>query len=373
MNKQYFEAIATLVGTVIGAGVLGLPYVIAQSGVLIGLIHILILGIGVLFINLYIAEISLRTKKKHQLVGYAEKYIGKYGKLFMTLATIIGVYGALIAYLIGEGESLRALFSINATTAMLGFFILMGFLIYKGLNIIERWELTLSGLMIIIIFIIIFFGIPSINFSNLTSVNYSKFFLPYGVILFSFIGAIAIPEMKETLIKQKKKLKSAVIIGSLIPITIYAIFAIVTVGVSGLSTSQIATIGLGKVLGTHMVILGNLFAIFSMATSFLALGLGLQWMYQFDFGMKKSRAFILTMTIPLIIVLLKFTNFIQALGITGAIAGGIEGIIIVIMFHKARKLGERKPEFQVKTNKFISGILITIFIGGIIYTLFNFL
>ncbi|MEK6816901.1 MAG: aromatic amino acid transport family protein, partial [Nanoarchaeota archaeon] len=66
MDRKYLEAIATLVGTIIGAGVLGIPYVVAKSGIKIGLVHILLLGIAILFINLYVAEISLRTKKTHQ-------------------------------------------------------------------------------------------------------------------------------------------------------------------------------------------------------------------------------------------------------------------------------------------------------------------
>ncbi|RME54433.1 hypothetical protein D6777_03850 [Candidatus Woesearchaeota archaeon] len=368
MNKQYFEAVAILVGTIIGAGVLGIPYVVAQSGIVIGLAHLILLGVAVLFINLYVAEISLRTKKKYQLVKYAEKYTGKVGKWLMTFAMVVGIYGALIAYIIGEGQSLSALFGLDSTIAMLSFFVIMSILIYLGLNIIESWELILGIIMLGILMLIIFLSLPHAKFENLLNINLHNLFLPYGVILFSFIGAMAIPEMKETLKHHKNKLKNAIILGSLIPIVSYILFVIVSVAVTGINTEQIATIGLGKAIGTHMILLGNLFAIFSMATSFLALGLGLQWMYTYDFGLKKNLSFILTISLPLFVVLLNLTSFVQALSITGAIAGGIEGIVIVFMLHNARKKGERKPEFTVKTNKVISTILATLFILGIIYT-----
>ena len=104
---------------------------------------------------------------------------------------------------------------------------------------------------------------------------------------------------------------------------------------------------------------------------FLALGLGIKWRYEYDFGVNKLLAFVLTLIIPLGIVLAKLTGFVQVLGISGALAGGTEGIIIVLMLHKARKLSERKPEFKVKTSVLISGLLIAMFIGGIIYTLLN--
>ena len=109
-QKLFWEAIATMVGTIIGAGVLGLPYVVSQAGFLTGMITILGVGLVVLLLYLYLGETVLRTKGFHQLTGYAEKYLGKWGKGLMTFAMVFGTYGALIAYLIGEGEALAAIF-----------------------------------------------------------------------------------------------------------------------------------------------------------------------------------------------------------------------------------------------------------------------
>ena len=61
-------------------------------------------------------------------------------------------------------------------------------------------------------------------------------------------------------------------------------------------------------------------------------------------------------------------DFIKTIGIAGAVAGGIDGILIVLMFHKAKKLGDRKPEYIVKPNLIISVLLIIVFVIGIIYS-----
>ena len=53
------------------------------------------------------------------------------------------------------------------------------------------------------------------------------------------------------------------------------------------AATEIATIGLGKVLGTYFNIFGNLFAIFAMATGFLALGVALKEMYEYDYNINK--------------------------------------------------------------------------------------
>src|SRR3990172_1958148 len=106
MVDSKFAALAVLLGTIIGAGILGIPYVVSKSGFAIGVVHILLIGIIMAIIMLYLGEIVLRTRTTHQLPGYAEKYLGQSGKKIMLAAMAFGIFSALIAYLIGEGRSI---------------------------------------------------------------------------------------------------------------------------------------------------------------------------------------------------------------------------------------------------------------------------
>ena len=110
MNSKFYSAVATLMGCVLGAGILGIPFVVSKAGFSIGLFWIILLGLAVLLINLYMGEIILRTKGFHQLTGYAEKYLGQKGRVLMTISMMIGIYGALLAYIIGVGNSFNAMF-----------------------------------------------------------------------------------------------------------------------------------------------------------------------------------------------------------------------------------------------------------------------
>src|SRR3989344_6158050 len=114
-NLGFEEAVATLVGTIIGAGVLAIPYSMKKAGFLTGLLILVVLSIVVLFLFLFVGEIVLRTKGNHQLTGYAEKYLGKKGKLFLMFAMVFGTYGALVAYTIGVGRSFVSLFNLQQT------------------------------------------------------------------------------------------------------------------------------------------------------------------------------------------------------------------------------------------------------------------
>jgi amino acid permease len=110
VDKKILTGTSILVGTCIGAGILGIPFVAAKAGFFTALIYIIAVGLITYLINMYLGEVSLRTKQKHQIVGYAEKYLGKRGKRLMEFATVFGIYAAIIAYMVGVGESLSFLF-----------------------------------------------------------------------------------------------------------------------------------------------------------------------------------------------------------------------------------------------------------------------
>ena len=67
LNKQFLYATTVLVGTIVGVGIFGLPYVASQSRFIVGLFFLLLLGVIVTLIHLLYAEVVLKTKEKHRL------------------------------------------------------------------------------------------------------------------------------------------------------------------------------------------------------------------------------------------------------------------------------------------------------------------
>ena len=173
--------------------------------------------------------------------------------------------------------------------------------------------------------------------------------------------------MREELVKNEKLLKKAIIIGSLMPIFAYLLFAIAIVGVTGASTTEVATIGLGESVGSYMVIIGNLLAVLTMSTSFLTLGLALKETFMLDYHIHKHIAWVITCFIPLTIALSGLTTFIMVVGMVGVVAGGMGGALIVLMALKAKKYGNRKPEYSVHLNKFTAALILGLFIFGAAY------
>jgi len=368
-----YEGIATLVGMTIGAGILGIPYIVSKAGFLTGLVSLIGIGLAILIVNLLVGEIALRTEGNHQLPGYAGRYLGKWGKRLMTLSMIIGVYGALIAYTLGEGLSLSQILGMDPWFWSTLFFICGAIWLFFGIKTLAVSELFMNSVQfcIFIAIVVSLFLVGNFKFANLTTFNASQLLIPYGVILFAYLGAASIPEVREVIRGHWHDFKKVVMIGTLIPIVVYTLFALVVVGIMGVGTTEIATIGIGQVLGKLGIVFTNLFAVFIMTTSFIALGIALKEVYMYDYKLPKNLSWILVCAVPIILILLGVTSFIKVIGITGAIAGGIDGVLIVLMWWKAKQAGQRKPEYEINLPEIIGYLLIAMFVIGAGYVIYS--
>ena len=364
VNKKFWATSFTLTGTIIGAGILGLPYVFSKSGFLVGLFWILFLGFIMILTNLFLAETILRTKGTHQLTGYAEKYLGKTGKKLMFFAMVFGIYSALLAYLVGEGSSLSQLLpgNINPLYLAISFWLLMTLLLHYGLNGLKKIETWGVIAIITIILGIFIYFLPQVQPSNLTTINKSNFFLPFGVTLFALLGFTSIPELAREISPTKKLLKKSIILGTAIPIILYILFSLIFVGVLGNNVEQVATLSFGNII--------NLLGMFTMLTSYFVLSFSLEDMFHFDLKKSKQTTFFWVSLFPLALYLIttnfKFTSFINILSVGGVVSGSLTGILILLMHQKARKKGNRKPEFKLKNSWLIITIISLIFILGTI-------
>lgn len=366
-----FESSATLIGTVIGAGILSIPYAMAQVGFWIGTVMMIVLGSAMLLRHLMLAEITLRTPHVHQTPGYSGIYLGKFAKHVDTCVTVISRYGSLLAYTVGSAIVLETL--LGGTVVFWGciFFGVGAALVYFGLNIIKKSELYLSSVILVITVVIGVFSWNHIELTNLNFLGFENLILPYGVLLFAYAGSTAIPIMREEL-KGREKLMLRSIIGATIFIfSVYMIFSFMILGVTGLETTEVATVGLGERVGPHMLLIGNLLALFTMATSFLTIGLGTKATFIYDYHVKHSVAWLLTMSVPIVLFLSGARDFITILGITGGVLSSIQTVILILTFWKARKKGWRQPEFNLGPMRVTGVLLIVVFLIGAIATLMN--
>lgn len=370
MTKQELRATAFLVGTTIGAGIFALPWAINQVGLAYGALYLIFIASMVMMLNLIYGSIVANTGESRQLPGYAEIYLGKPGKIAAAGAIIFTLYGALLAYLVKIGQFLSIVFGLSNPYAFsLTFYFISMIIILRGLKFISRLELFLTGFVILFIYFIYFYSFQKLDPANLYSpagLSVKSFFAPYGIILFSMVGALAIPEMKDILQGRVGKLKKCITLGTILPASVYLLFVFAIISICGKYTSNDSIAGLTKFLPTWIVKWGAGLGVLTITTSYLSIGHALSKTWREDFHLPFSIALLLALVPPLQFFLLGINDFGKILEITGAVAGGLEGIIILIIYVKSRQKTSQNPAYRLKIPLALLWILAIIFALGML-------
>jgi len=365
---RFIKALAIFLGTIIGVGIFGLPFVAYKAGFFIVTLYFILMVSIVIWINLIYAEVVLASKKVRRFPGYVGEYLGEKWKKISFIVIAVGLIGALLAYLIIGGEFLSSFLSpyLGGTPLLytLLFFILGAYLISKGVKSISGVEIFLLFALLIILAAFFIKTIPFIDFNKFDDIHLDSLFFPHGVVLFSLWGTALIPEMKEIVNGSRPVLRKVIISGLIITSLIYLLFIFIVLGASKPIVSEEAISGLSRAIGGDIIKLGFIFGVITCFTSFIALGLTFKKILWHDFGFSEHIAWALACFLPLGLFLLGLREFIKIISFTGSIALGIEGMIIVLLYQKflkkkfARSLN---PVFYFLIGVFILGVALEFF------------
>jgi len=337
MKNPVLLAALSIVGTIVGAGIFGLPYVFSQAGAPIGLLYCVILGAAAVMIHWLYAKVAEATPGRHRLVGYAHKHLGRAAAELASVTNPMGLLGSLLAYLILGGAFLAVLFGGSPVIWGLVFFAVMSLIIFLPFRRVEYLEGWLTWLLIIVAVIVVALVAPHVRVLNLTAVHASKWFLPYGVVFFSFGGLSVIPDIVESLNKKMKNVAAAIVGGTVFSVVLSAAFGLVVAGATGTNTASDAIGGLVPIVGRAIVASGAVFGLLAVATSFLTIGENIKEQFRMDFKFSATGAWAAAVGLPLAAYLFGARDFIGVLGFVGAVFGVIDGILIALMARKIIK------------------------------------
>lgn len=368
---EFLKALAVFTGTIIGVGIFGLPYVAYKAGFWVVVFYFFFLTLLAIIVHFLLGEVSRDTHKIARIPGYAEEYLGKGAKNFSFVVSSLGLIGALLAYLILGGQFLYLFFSSFfggiPLFYTLFFFIAGAFLIYKGIKSIAQFELLMLIVFIFILFLFFFRGLNFINLENFFTFNPYYITFPYGVIIFSLWGLALVPEVKEIVNRDRKKLRQVLSLGIIIAALCYLFFIVIILGASGINTSQDAISGFAKSIGDGIARLGYIFGLITTFTSFITLGLTLKKIFWYDLKLPETTSWFIACFTPLFLYFLGLKNFIDVIGLTGAISLGLEAIVVIFIYKSFIK-----KRFQRQAG-YWTNFLIILFLIGIIFELFYFL
>ncbi len=368
MSKNYFKAVALLVGTVLGAGIFAVPYAIQKAGILSILIYFPILFSIQLTLHLIYAEIILSNSRNHRMVGYVGIYYNGFLKRVAFFIALLGKHGTLLAYIILGGIFLHQLLSplLGGTeflyTVLL--FIVETIVVIFGLKLIAKAEVFLTILLVLAIGGLSWRSIGYWNIDNYELLNFKNLLLPYGVVFFAIGGQAAIPEICRLLKNKKRKIRSALIWGTILPVALIAFFAFLMIGVTGVNTSPDVLVGLSSRLDSRIVNSVLIFGLLAVVTSYIIISQSLREVYWWDQGINKNVAWFLASSVPFILYLGGIRDLTGVIGLTGAITGGLYGIILIGVYFKVKRKKKRIILLKNNLSKNLAIILALAFVLG---------
>ena len=352
-------AILLIAGCSIGGGIVGLPVITSLAGFLPSTVALFLAWAFMAATGLLLAEVCLWSPGDVSLVTMAKKSVGPIGAIIAWVFFLFLFVSLLVAYVSASGSILSDFFSriglensplifSAVLTSFVGFFLFLGPAATDGVN---RW--LMLGLVVAYL-LLIFLSIPSIQMEHLSYVNWKKslFILPPFIVSFGYHNLL--PSLSSYLQKDKKKIKIAILAGTLIPFVIYFIWEAVFLGMipvvgdggflEAMEKGTLASQLLRKAVDHPITgLLAELFVFFAIVTSFLAVSLGLV-----DFladGLKISSAkkwnrlflCLLTLTPPLIFGVGNPHLFLKGLQYAGGVGVMVlYGILPVWMVWKGR-------------------------------------
>lgn len=365
-----WQAVALLLSGTIGAGIFGIPFAVNRLGLGFGSLYIIVMGLLMMSMNLLLGEMAMRAGQPLQLVGLARKFLGWSGETLMAVMMYLLLVGVMTVYLVGIGESLAAIFGGAAFWWTFIFFFCAGFFILRGLRTIKTVECVFVLVLLATIIGVLLISTPHIRFTNWQTLDFSDLFFPYGILLFAFHGATAVPEAYATLRHREKLFPKAIVLAGSITIVVYLLFTAAVIGVTGSETTAMATLGLGAALGRPILILGSILAVVAMGTGFLMSGVALRDSLQWDLDLPPWVAVFLVLMTPLVFFLAGMRTFIGSIDIVGGVFMSMEMLLILIMYWHARgKKGAVRHVARFLPVRFVDILLLLALLLGLLYSL----
>jgi len=362
MSKRLFLAAGLLAGTIIGAGIFSLPYIMGRLGVWLGLFYLAAFALVYFLIHFMYAELILEEGLGHNFFHLADKYFSKPARFFSDIVILGELAFTLTIYLILAPVFMNLFVELSGSAALLVFWVIGSALLFVKLDWLGRAE-SLDVLCILaVIFILV--GVSGFSFGNIPtlpqSAGWSLWFLPFGPLLFALAGRPAVTKVVEEYRRAKSEgagfsLRGAIAWGTFVPAVLYAVFAVAVLAVNpAVGPDTITGLGLSPILAAALGILGFI----AIWTSYSMIGLNLHEILSQDLKWPKRASGLMVILLPMALYFSGFRDFLGTIGIAGGLFLALEGIFIIAMWRRA---------FKGSRWTLPAGFLYLVFIASIAY------
>lgn len=340
-----WESTCIITGYGVGGGVMSMPYLAEKNGIFLSFAILAAALAASYVLHLMIADLALKSDNGGQIIACISRFLFR-GKLKLPLTITFFVLMALIlctnlaAYIAGGSEIMVDLLPISPIAADLIFYAAAASVVLFGLKAVgvsEKIAVTVIFILIGILAVSSFTAIRNPLPVSGSSLNAALAF--FGMAMFALSAFFSIPQAVEGLGKDRKKIKKAVFFGlfnNFILIIVISVCALM----ASTEITEVAMVGWSRGIGAWAQIIGGVFTILAMLTTYWSISLALGSIVQEQFGFNTKVCWLLATLPSLCLALFNLGGFLEFM----RMAGGLIAIIVAVMVVPAYKNARAEVE-----------------------------
>lgn len=345
-NKQLTiaESACIITGYGIGGGVMAMPYLAQRNGVLVSLFILAAAFLASFVLHVMIAELVVKSGGGSQIIEVFSRYLfrGKYKKLltlafFVIMALVL--FTNLAAYISGAAEIISELLGISLWLSRLLFYVAAASVVLFGLKAVGVSEKLAVGIIFLLVGLLACFSLLHIrNPLPVKAGSLTEGLAYFGMAMFAFSAFFSVPQAAAGLGGDGKKVRKAVFLGLLnnvILITVITVCALL----SSAQVTEVAMIGWSRGIGSWAEIVGSLFTILAMLTTYWSIPLALADIVEEQLKLSKRICWVIATLPSLALTFAGLGGFMEFM----RLAGGLIAILIALMVVPAFGKASREP------------------------------
>lgn len=329
----FLESTSIIIGHGVGSGILSVPFLASRNNW-----HDIIWIAAVaycmnLLLHFMIAELSLNNNGAQFIKCFEnELFVGK-----LKMACTWLAFGLLSGFITGAAAVFSAWFHLPSVAGMLIFYVLAASVVYIGMKLVGICEK---------IAVISMFGVIGILFvatmlSETTELS-TKFYSNnnmlalYSMIAFSLSAVMSVPQVVKGLEGDEKGIRKAIAAGTGLNMGLILLITFMTLLGCSNVTENGALVDLSGHLGGWVSIIGYVFSLLALATSFWANTLNLRDIVneQTKWGKKISW---LAATLPCLVIALVGVQSFVGFTRMASVVQVLTGVGVIVAYNRSRK------------------------------------
>ena len=345
---NFLEATGIIVGHGVGAGILSVPYLASHNSFRETVFILIFAYLVALVLHLIIAELSYNNNGAQFVKCFdSELFAGKIKTVLTWTAFIllgVSVIVNVSAFLTGAAAVFAQWFGLPDFVGILVFYVLGASVVFVGMKLVgicEKYAVIAMVIVMGVIFVATLMrGTEALptgwrGFNNALAL--------FGMISFSLSAVMSTPQVVKGLGGDKKRIRSSIALGLAVNASLIFLITLTTLlGTGGDVSEKGAFVDLARRFGGWVAVVGYVFTLLALATSFWANTLNLRDIVSEQTGWGRRLSWLIASLPCLVLAMLGLDSFV---GFTrfASIIQVVTGIGIIVAYNCSRRRVGKSP------------------------------